>query len=253
MCRLLGLYGQIENWKDLVFQFQTLAESGMIPPTPDQVPGHKDGWGMARSNAGKTAMLRVERQLGSAFESQKYSSAVQSIPHAPHIFLCHLRKASPKVAVTLANTHPFFAMGWAFIHNGTVFDPESLPLTLTLPLTSDEYLFHFLLGKLLNRLPDLSDSKALREAVSEIDVPYTALNTLMSNGADLFVIRRHAKQGQYYALYYYPLSAGVIVCSEPLHSHLLKPEKWHKLPNHVAIKIHGMPPEIETLSISSPK
>ena len=114
MCRLLGIYGQVDFFKEWVIEFQNLSQYGQIPPTPDTPAGHHDGWGMARSNPEKTGMIPVDRQLGSAFQSQGFKAALNSIAHPPHIFLCHLRKASPEVAVTLANTHPFFARGWAY-------------------------------------------------------------------------------------------------------------------------------------------
>ena len=46
MCRMLAIYGKVRFWKELVLEFQKLAESGIAPPVAVE-PGHRDGWGMA--------------------------------------------------------------------------------------------------------------------------------------------------------------------------------------------------------------
>jgi len=241
------------NWKNIVCEFQSLAESGAIPPIAGAGPGHKDSWGMARSNENQTAMRQVDRQLGSAFQSANFLSALDSVSRPPHIFLCHLRKASPDVAVSLANAHPFFALEWAFMHNGTVFDPKRLPSNTSLPLTSDEsdseYLFHFLLDKLLNRPNGQRDAEALLDALAHIQVEYTALNALISNGRNLYTLCQYAKHSDYYTLYYYQTPTAVIICSQPLQSNALKPDNWQRLANHAVMKVYGTPPEIEIFSM----
>ncbi len=122
MCRLLGIYGRIDFWQEIVMEFRKQAEFGDIPPVAGMEPGHKDGWGMAGSSVDKTAMIPVFRQLDSALDSTEFQQAVNSWDGVPDIFLGHLRKASEDIPVTLANVHPFFHDGWAFIHNGTVYE-----------------------------------------------------------------------------------------------------------------------------------
>jgi len=94
MCRLLGMYGQVENWHEIVMAFSKQAETGIIPPVEGTEPGHKDGWGMTISNRKQSAMVSLIRQLGSAHDSEGYRGALYSLPAQPDIFLCHLRKAS---------------------------------------------------------------------------------------------------------------------------------------------------------------
>jgi len=252
MCRLLGIYGQVDFFKELISEFQNLSQYGKIPPTPDTPAGHHDGWGMARSNPEKTGMIPIDRQLGSAFQSQGFKAALNSITNPPHIFLCHLRKASPEVAVTLANTHPFFARGWALIHNGTVFDAERLPRDQSLKPSSDnsdtEYLLHYFLTHLFNKSDSSKDHEILRDATAAITLDYTAVNVLLSNGSDLFAIRNHTRHEDYYTLYYYHLPGSVIVCSQRLRSGTLRTEKWQNLPNRSIMQIHGDQPKIEILS-----
>ena len=45
MCRLLGIYGQTDIWRDIAMAFSQQAKFGHIPPAENQEPGHKDGWG----------------------------------------------------------------------------------------------------------------------------------------------------------------------------------------------------------------
>ena len=146
MCRLLGIYGQIDFWQDIVMEFRKQAEFGKIPPIENLKTGHKDGWGMTMSNRDTAGMVEVKRQLGSAYESTTYREVVYSFKTTPRVFLCHLRQASENIPIALSNVHPFFVNEWAFIHNGTVFDAESLPRDSSLMLTSDgsdsEHLFH---------------------------------------------------------------------------------------------------------------
>ena len=250
MCRLLGIYGQIDFWQEIMIEFQKQAEWGNVPPTAKE-SGHKDGWGMAMSNEEKTAMVQVTRQMGSAYESSIYRNTVRSITNQPHILFCHLRKASQEIPVVPENVHPFFCNRWAFIHNGTIYDFKTVPRNSTLKLTSQgsdsEYLFHYLLTRLLAVTQKKGEREAIVEAIISINVRYTALNCLLSNGNDLFVLRSYKKHKDYYTLYYQALSSGVIICSEPLDCNNLDPNLWRELPNQSLLQIHASPPKIEEI------
>lgn len=252
MCRLLGIYGQVDFWKELSMEFRLLADTGRIPPERHQTSGHKDGWGITMSNSEKSAMTSVMRQLGSASNSSCYREAFDSIETQPHVVLCHLRKASDNIPITLSNAHPFYCREWALIHNGTVFDAEFLPRDPRLPITSDrsdtEYLLYYLITKINDKNTGKSRLKIIADAVRAINVDYTSTNCLLSNGNELFVIRNYRKWDDYYTLYYYALPAGVIVCSEPLESGYLNPERWQLLNNKVVAKIYEIPPKIEEMS-----
>lgn len=253
MCRLLGLYGQADNWRDIVTAFNKQAETGNIPPEDEVEPGHKDGWGMTISNRKQTAMVSFTRQLGSACDSPAYRETLYSLPVQPGIFLCHLRKASANIAITLSNTHPFVHNGWAFIHNGSVFGAESLPRDPALFLTSDdsdtEHFFHYLLTKINDHSGDKTVSEIIVDAIASLTVDYTSLNLLLSNGRDLYVARCFKKYKDYYTLYYYQLPAGIIVCSEPIESKELNQDRWTLLANNSLSRIFGSPPRIEKITI----
>jgi predicted glutamine amidotransferase len=253
MCRLLGIYGHIDFWQEIVLGFRRQAEFGIIPPVEDMKPGHKDGWGMARSSKDKPAMVPIIRRLGSALESVHYQEAVTSMDEAPDIFLGHLRKASDDIPITLGNAHPFFHDGWAFIHNGTVYGAESLSRDVSLIPTSDEsdteYLFHYLLTAIMTHPTNKKICEILARAVSSLKVDYTAVNSMLSNGEDLYVISEYKTWQDYYTLHCYSLPTGVIISSEPVDSGRLDPAGWIRIANNLLLRIHGSPPRIDTIPI----
>ena len=253
MCRLLGIYGRLEFWQEIALNFRRQSEFGNLPPVDGMQPGHKDGWGMARSGTDKTGMIPVIRRLGSAAESERYQQAVTSIDGMPYVFLGHLRKASEDIPVTLGNVHPFFYDGWAFIHNGTVCGAESLPRDASLIPKSDEsdteYLFHYLLTEIMADSTDKSICEILAMAVSNLKTDYTAVNSMLSHGETLYVISAFKTWKDYYTLHCYTLPTGVIVSSEPIASSRLDPARWFQLDNNSLLRIHGNPPRIDKIPI----
>jgi predicted glutamine amidotransferase len=254
MCRLLGIYGQTDIWRDIAMAFSQQAKFGHIPPAEKQEPGHKDGWGITIANRNKTAMIPVVRQLGPAHEASGYREAVYATPGNPDLLLCHLRKASDIIPITLSNTHPFHHNGWALTHNGTIFKAESLPRDPSLTLTSDgsdsEHFFHYLLTKIMSRPQDQTIARTIATAVAAIDADYNALNGMLSNGSELYVIRRYRKWEAYYTMYYCTLPGCVIFCSQPIESPHLKPNNWKELPNDRLLRIYDTPLKIEQLPIA---
>lgn len=75
---------------------------------------HKDGWGVARFD-GDTAV--IETAVTPAHSCPRFSAIGDDAQ--TRSMLAHIRKASVG-SVHEANTHPFFARGWAFMHNGTL-------------------------------------------------------------------------------------------------------------------------------------
>lgn len=75
---------------------------------------HKDGWGVARFD-GDTAV--IETNLTPAHSCPRFSALGDDVE--TRSMLAHIRKASVG-SVHPDNTHPFYARGWAFMHNGTL-------------------------------------------------------------------------------------------------------------------------------------
>jgi predicted glutamine amidotransferase len=248
MCRLLGIYGKVDFWPEIVNAFRELAQTGRVPPVKDILPGHKDGWGMAKSNQDQTAMVPIAKQMGSAADSNLFTESVDTLLPT-RILMCHLRKASSSVVVTLANVHPFYSGRWAFMHNGFISSAEKLPGDNSLSPTSEgsdsEYFFHHLLTLVSQRPGQQGEAETIYNACRYLPEDFTSLNNLMSDGRQLFCARWHATHENYYTLYTYRLADAAIICSEPLVSDSLQPENWEELPNRTVLRIHGSPPEIE--------
>ncbi len=246
MCRLLGIFGHNEAWKRILLGFSTLAEYGKGAP-------HQDGWGLAKSNEGNYAMSLVDKQLGSAYQSQKFQKAVMSLIKQPQILLCHLRKASRNVPITFANTQPFITERWAFIHNGTIYDAESLPRDSFYKVTSDnsdtEYFFQYLLTKLSKKENDDTELELLSNAISDMSTDFSSINCFLSNGLDLFVIRWYKKLGNYYTLFYNKSIDNAIICSEPMLFDFLGQKNWEEIPNKSILRIQRPKIKIEIIDI----
>ena len=75
---------------------------------------HKDGWGIARFDAG---VPHLEVNVTPAHACARFRQLGEEL--ATQSLITHIRLASVG-SVTERNAHPFFARGWAFMHNGTV-------------------------------------------------------------------------------------------------------------------------------------
>ncbi len=255
MCRMLGMYGEVDNWKEIVLSFSRQAETGKIPPKKGMLPGHKDGWGMAASDSGNQSMTILTRHPGSAADSKQFEQTLANLKKQPMIFFCHLRKASPGIPVTPENIHPFSADGFGFIHNGTIFQADSLPRDPSLPLTSvgsdSEYFFHYLLSQLNKKPAHLERAQSIADAISRMNVDYTSVNSLLSNGRELFVIRRFKKHPGYYTLYTYAFPRGIVISSEPVEIGGLDPDRWEMIEKNSILKISGNPYKIDKFIIQA--
>jgi predicted glutamine amidotransferase len=240
---MLGIYGKVDNWKEIVLSFSQHAETGKVPPKKGMLPGHKDGWGMSASDSENQSMVILARHPGSAAGSKLFEQTLADIEKQPTIFVCHLRKASPGIPVTPENVHPFSADGFGFIHNGTIYQADSLPRDPSLKLTSDgsdaEYFFHYLLSQLKKKPAHLEIAQSIADAISKVNVDYTAVNSILSNGRELFVIRRFKKHPGYYTLYTYAFPRGIVISSEPIELDGLDPDRWEVMENDSILKIDG--------------
>lgn len=75
---------------------------------------HKDGWGIARFDE---PVPHLEVNVTPAHACARFRQLGEEL--ATQSLITHIRLASVG-SVTERNAHPFFARGWAFMHNGTV-------------------------------------------------------------------------------------------------------------------------------------
>lgn len=188
----------------------------------EQSKEHKDGWGVVQFDAADAP--RVERGLEPAGCSERFKALGRSLES--RALLAHIRLASTG-PVTLANTHPFLARGWAFMHNGTVknFGAHQAELEALLPAplraglagqTESERCFALFVSQLASsRLEDAARAVArtLRTVVARCDgdaeTP-ASLNFLASDGRRL-VATRHGR-----TLWLFQASGVRVVASERL-------------------------------------
>lgn len=100
---------------------------------------HRDGWGMAwlaghRADPGALGAqhegaLAARRSLVPACDDPDFDELARSALGSAG--LVHLRWATAGYDVSPGNTHPFLAGGWAFVHQGSIPDPERLEALLT--------------------------------------------------------------------------------------------------------------------------
>ena len=206
------------------------------------------------ANSEQTGMTPAIRQLGAAHQASRYPDAINATTATHGILLCHLRKASDIIPITLSNAHPFIHNGWAIIHNGTVFNAESLPRDPGYKTTSDgsdsEHFFHYLLTKIDHTPPGQTMARTLAKAVAAINTDYSALNCLLSNGRELYAIRQIRQWDDYYTLYTYTLPGAIVISSQPVELPQLKPDNWKLLPNNLLLRIYDAPLKIEPLPIA---
>ncbi|MFW9856634.1 MAG: class II glutamine amidotransferase [Candidatus Thorarchaeota archaeon] len=246
MCRLLAICGYFESWREIVIEFQKLAKFGKKAP-------HQDGWGIAGSNEGNYAMSLIDKQLGSAYDSEQYYKAIFSLKKQPQIVLCHLRKASLTVPITLANAQPFVTEKWAFVHNGTIYQADTLSRDTAYIQTSDnsdtEFFFHYLLTKLSAFTTNESNLGTFTDSIVSMKNDFSSINCMLSDGEDLYVVRWCKKLPNYYTLFLYEQNGAIIISSEPLAPSILK-NQWQEIPNQSVLRISGSPPGTEIITYS---
>src|SRR5271157_1711917 len=100
MCELLGISCSVRV--RLGRYFKTFRRRGEDLP---EGLGNPDGWGIALYPDGKAVQV-IKEAIPAA--SSKLSEFLSTYEHlCSKIFVAHVRKASPGLAVTFSNSHPF--------------------------------------------------------------------------------------------------------------------------------------------------
>lgn len=199
---------------------------------------HKDGWGLAwhASDDG----VRVEREACTAASSPRYAAQLSTVSDAA---VLHLRQASPGLAVTAANTHPFLRDGVAFAHNGFVgpvedIDPLIDPSLVPEGSTDSERYFLAVLTAMRSGVAPAQALKQVADRLLELELTYSA-NAMMLTADALHVVCAYVPGRQSagsppdnYALRYRVDAETVIVASMGIAF-----EDWTELPNGSVLSI----------------
>lgn len=173
MCRLLGYVA------DRPVTFDEVVGQG-LQSFIDLSWLHKDGWGIAWRDV--QATTRLVKRPEQALVSETISRRLRQVCGPAAIF--HLRWSTGGRRV-VENTHPFFAGGMAFAHNGSVDDAEAIASWIDPQLldrrsgsTDSELLFLAFLSSLRRGLGTVD---AMRETLAAVHAHhvYSALNFLL--------------------------------------------------------------------------
>lgn len=232
MCRLLGFIGKPKALAGYLGgnKNSLLQQSYSTPSSTGGVTDHRDGWGIWWRNKDTQFYHTFGKE---EFDDNEFLSI--SLEVTAEIAIGHVRKASDGTPVTRAQSQPLVKDGIILAHNGTVFPyvesgkPEQL---------SDSQV---LLEK-LHQTWSTRDYKglvvALFNIITEIDKEYTAMNMIISNEKDLFVLSHHREKDKhfnnYYTMYYKQRSDYIIIGSQVLDEDCLE---WEPLENHTLLHI----------------
>lgn len=154
---------------------------------------HKDGWGTAwiDRGSGDQTHVNVKRYANSALGDERFLKTLNE--HHARARLLHLRLASVGRATHEENSHPFFADGMAFAHNGSIVPKAGLAQLVSEPFrdsvagTTDSELYFAMVRERVAR--GLTPSEALRSTVQVLrkHFPLASLNAILLTPHEIVV------------------------------------------------------------------
>jgi predicted glutamine amidotransferase len=157
---------------------------------------HGDGWGMAWQGAADHALHSASSAESAISDPTYVRLARQPLGRAG---ILHLRWATPGLAVSPENTHPFVDGGFAFAHNGHVSPIDRLERLLTPESlaklrgdTDSERYFRFVLQCIADE-GDAEDGLRLALARLVREFPDASLNALMLTPTHLFGVHVNSR------------------------------------------------------------
>ena len=236
MCRLLGVVSPrplplAESVGEHLAPFEALSSL------------HCDGWGMAVWDG--TGTLQVDKAPEPARTSRRFDELAEKT--MTDAALLHLRKASPGMELSVANTHPFSDGVYALAHNGycgTAADLDAVVAEVggapAVGTTDSERYFSIVRAL----LADLPPAAALLEAARRIGraANLVALNTLLLTPDALYAMCYYDPEKcadepggvEGYFLHYTVSRREVIVASTGWDREI---ERWSPLPNGEVLEI----------------
>lgn len=185
MCRMVAARGLAQLRRQALVRLRTQSRTGTTGPP--RLRTHPDGWGIVAPSA--HGPIHVGRSIRDAAYDPGFDVAVRRASEAPEGWILgHTRNAS-EGGRTPQNTHPFVREGWAFCHNGTLFDYRPATERQTWGDTDSERFFLELLDS-ISTAP--TPQQGIMKTIRRIDAKtrYESLTFLLTNGDDLFAFRR---------------------------------------------------------------
>ena len=195
MCRLLGVIAN--KLVDLKFSLLDADK-----PFRSFTVNNPDGWGIGNYENNST---KVFKEGISAIESNELPTLSKEV--ISKIIIAHVRKASDKKKAppSVENSHPFQYNNWMFAHNGSVDKGHLLEILddkykKNIKGQTDSEIFFYWILQCINKQGNVIGG--IKKAVSEVKKEYyTALNFLLSDGANLYAFRCAKINETYYSLY----------------------------------------------------
>ncbi|HOO33974.1 MAG TPA: class II glutamine amidotransferase [Thermotogota bacterium] len=225
MCRMIATVSktrtEVNYWLDAL---EHQAKAGIKSP-------HEHGYGVAFYQNGQ---IHTRREVSPVWKRKTDFTEDEG-----RIIILHARKASVG-SISLDNVHPFTATvddhSFVFCHNGTIADIQKLRTTKDVENEdiTDSRIFFDLFLERYEMNGNLTDS--FREAILQITEEcsdITSLNSFLSDGERLLVLRYCLKEPDYYRLGYKKMkeTQGFVISTEEFPEKGLETGDWNWLEN----------------------
>jgi len=246
MCRLMGYVSQAESSfpAQVGKDFEEFISLSSV---------HCDGWGIS-TNDRNHARAVLEKKVEAAAESASFQKIVAE--NEADGALLHLRWATKGLSVSENNTHPFVYGDYSFIHNGSIFPPDSINefidekfMKLIIGETDSERYFYLMMGQ-IEKL-GLKDGIKTTLAIIKENAKTTSLNFMLMNHESFIVASEHdsAKKPEwapddYYVIKYKKNDNGVLFASSGWNQ-----PGWHVLENHHMAIVNRASFEIDVINL----
>lgn len=196
----------------------------------------------------------LEKKVEAAAESSTFKTVIAD--NAADGALLHLRWATKGLNNSENNTHPFVYGDYSFIHNGSIFPPDSFAQfidekfkSLIIGDTDSERYFYLLMGQ-IEKLGLVDGIKSTIAIVKEHGKT-TSLNFMLMNNEVFVVASEHdsAKKpdwapDDYYVIKYKKGDEGVLFASSGWNQ-----PGWHVLENHHAAIVNRSTFQIDVINL----
>ncbi len=246
MCRLMGYVSQAESSfpAQVGKDFQEFIALSSV---------HCDGWGIS-TNDRQHAHTVLEKKVEAAAESATFQKIIAD--NEADGALLHLRWATKGLPNSEDNTHPFVYGDYSFIHNGSIFPPDSFAQfidekfkKLIIGDTDSERYFYLLMGEIEKH--GLVEGIKSTLAIVKEHGKTTSLNFMLMNNEVFVVASEHDSEKKpdwapddYYVIKYKKSDDGVLFASSGWNQ-----PGWHVLENHHAAIVDRSTFEIDVINL----